>query len=207
MTRAQNKILAQLVNRYGPSFVKLEFMAYDLDAEGAMALSTKCRHSLRYLALLFEHQHIRDGEMRRSVWLHPAPCSAAWNLLIGVGESKHIGISGLETLILERSGITPWQLTMLVKKNRRLKVLKLRTCRGAQPDFLTWLGGVKKDSTDESVVDSDLVVPGRKLEVLWLENCHDVLTHPVESGYLPDEVCDLGLEWVRGLTNLKAGLL
>ncbi|RHZ48129.1 actin-related protein 2/3 complex subunit 2 [Aspergillus thermomutatus] len=203
--QAQNKVLARLVDRYGPSLVKLEFMAYDLDVDGAKALGTRCRHALRYLALRFEHPHIRDGPMRPTAWYYPAPGSTAWNLLAGIGNHKNIGITGLETLILERSGITPWQLAMLVEKNPKLRVLKLRTCRGAQPEFLNWLGGVQKDE-DDAVIEGHRLAPGAKLEVLWLENCHRLLSHPTDGQkgkQLPDKPCDEGFEWVRSLSNLQ----
>ncbi|KAE8350600.1 F-box domain protein [Aspergillus coremiiformis] len=202
--RAQNKIFSRLVNRYGPSLVKLEFMAYDIHIESAMALGTKCQYLLRHLALRFEHQHIRDGNIKPSTWRHPAPCSIAWNLLIGIGQYKHIGISGLKTLILERAGITPWQLTMLVKKNPDLTVLKLKTCHGAQPDFLNWLGGIEQNADDLGDTDSD-TAPGDRLEVLWLENCHQILTRSIEGHEdFADKICDTGLEWVRGLRNLNS---
>lgn len=202
--QAQNKVLARLMDRYGPSLVKLEFMAYDLDVNGAKALGTRCRHALRYLALRFEHPHIRDGPMRPTAWYYPAPGSTAWNLLAGIGNPKDIGITGLETLILERSGITPWQLAMLVAKNPRLRVLKLRTCRGAQPEFLNWLGGVRKDK--DGAVIGHRPAPGAKLEVLWLENCQHLLSHPIDEQngkQFSDDPCDEGFEWVRSLSNLQ----
>ncbi|EAW08440.1 F-box protein [Aspergillus clavatus NRRL 1] len=179
--RTQNKVLSRLVNRYGSSLVKLEFMAYDIDLHGAKALGTRCRHALRHLALRFEHPHIRDGPMRPTAWYHPAPGSTAWNVLCGVGNYKAIGLTGLETLILERSGITPWQLMMLVKRNPKLRVLKLRTCRGAEPEFLDWLGGIQKDE-DDAVTDESQPAPGAKLEVLWLENCNRILTPVGDQG-------------------------
>ncbi|GES58671.1 F-box domain protein [Aspergillus terreus] len=201
MIHIQNRIFARVVNRYGSSLVKLEFMAYDLDNEGARVLGAQCTYSLRHLALRFEHPHIRNGNMRPSTWLHPAPSSPAWNLLLGIGREPHLGVFGLETLVLERAGITPWQLTMLVRRNPRLRVLKLRTCLGAQPEFLDWLGGVERTSEKEG----DAPVPGERLETLWLEHCHRLLSKPVgEFELLPDEACDAGLEWVRGLKNLKS---
>jgi hypothetical protein len=178
-------------------------MAYDIDIESAMALGTRCQYLLRHLALRFEHQHIREGHIKPSTWRFPAPCSIAWNLLIGIGQYKHIGVSGLQTLILERAGITPWQLTMLVKKNPNLTVLKLKTCHGAQPEFLKWLGGMEQDSDDPVEGVSDFA-PGDRLEVLWLENCHQILTQSIDNHEdFPDEACDRGLEWVRGLRNLQ----
>ncbi|RAL12100.1 F-box protein [Aspergillus homomorphus CBS 101889] len=203
--REQNRIFAQMVNRYGRGLRELEFMAYGLDVAGATALATNCRHILSHLALRFEHPHIRDGPIRPTAWLSPAPGSTAWNSLIGIGGLKHMGLCGLQSLVLERAGITPWQLMMLVKRNPELRVLKLRTCRGVQPEFLDWLGGIEGELGDPGSMDGEGPAPGAKLEVLWLENCHSILPHPVEDyPCLPDEVCDLGLEWVRALTNLRS---
>lgn len=204
MIRAQNKIFSLIVNRYGSSLIKLEFMAYGLDARGAKTLGKKCRRSLRHLALRFEHRHVRDGEMNPSLWLQPAPSSSVWDLLTGEGSRKDTGISGLESLVLERSGVSSSQLTTLVKNNPRLRTLKLRTCRGAHPEFLNWLGGTHKDSVESGPGSHDDLAPGKKLTVLWLENCHELLTKPINQAVeLPDETCDLGLEWVKGLTSLK----
>ncbi|KAL4780822.1 hypothetical protein BJX76DRAFT_360476 [Aspergillus varians] len=204
MTRLQNQIFSRVVRRYGSSLRNLEFMAYDLNIEGATALGTSCQNTLRHLALRFEHQHIRDGVMRPSTWLHPAPGTEAWNFLIGIGRFKDTGLCSLETLILERAGITPWQLMMLVKKNPNLTTLKLRTCRGARPEFLYWLGGLEND-LDESDTKSHGQAPGAKLEVLSLEHCHRLLEHPIEEhdGSL-DEICNTGFGWVKSLSNLQS---
>lgn len=147
--------------------------------------------------------------MRPTAWYYPAPGSTAWNLLAGIGNPKDIGVTGLETLILERSGITPWQLAMLVERNPRLRVLKLRTCRGAQPEFLNWLGGVEKDQNG-AVIKRQRLAPGATLEVLWLENCHDLLSSPIDEQkvkQLPARPSDEGFEWVRNLSNLQVSFL
>ncbi|KAL2821729.1 hypothetical protein BDW59DRAFT_164066 [Aspergillus cavernicola] len=195
MIRIQNQVFARVLRRYGSSLQNIEFMAYDLNMEGATALGSSCQHTLRHLALRFEHQHIRDGLMRPSTWLHPAPANEAWNPLIGIGRFKNTGLCSLETLILERAGITPWQLMMLVRKNPNLTTLKLRTCRGARPEFLNWLGGVKNDF-DETETELQGPVPGAKLEALWLEHCHRLLPHPIEEhDNALDQLYNTGLEW------------
>ncbi|KAL3461082.1 hypothetical protein BJX64DRAFT_289645 [Aspergillus heterothallicus] len=206
MIRLQNQIFTRALRKYGPSLRYLEFMAYDLNLDGAAALGSNCQHTLRHLALRFEHPHIRDGLMRPTTWHQPAPASEVWNSLIGIGpRCKSSGLGNLETLILERAGITPWQLMMLVKRNPGLRTLKLRSCRGARSDFLFWLGGLKNEFDDDETKDADEPAPGAKLEVLWLEHCHKLLEHPIEEGEMPsDEKRDSGFEWVRGLKSLQS---
>ncbi|KAL4944028.1 hypothetical protein BDV06DRAFT_220696 [Aspergillus oleicola] len=203
MVRLQNQIFSRALRRYGTSLRSLEFMAYDLNQDGADALGTNCQHALHHLALRFEHQHIRDGVVRPSAWLYPAPGNEAWNSLIGIGRIKNTGLCKLETLILERAGITPWQLMMLVKRNPKLTTLKLRTCRGARPEFLYWLGGIENDLDEGTQLDGS--APGANLEVLALEHCHKLLETPMEEyENVPDAMCDFGFEWVRGLTKLRS---
>jgi hypothetical protein len=86
--RAQNDVLAALLSRYGRGLNDLEFMAYDLDFKGAVALATHCKWKLRHLALRFEHPYIRDAMLPRGYWMQPAPSSTVWNALIGSGEYK-----------------------------------------------------------------------------------------------------------------------
>ncbi|KAL4797461.1 hypothetical protein BDV19DRAFT_46156 [Aspergillus venezuelensis] len=203
MVRLQNQTFGRVLRRYGSSLRSLEFMAYDISQEGAAALGTNCQQTLRHLALRFEHPHIRDGVVRPSAWLHPAPGNEAWNSLIGIGRIKNTGLCNLETLIMERAGITPWQLIMLVKKNPNLTTLKLRTCRGARPEFLYWLGGIESDLDEGTQLQEP--APGANLEVLALENCHKLLDGPMEEyEVVPDDMCDYGFEWVRGLTKLRS---
>jgi hypothetical protein len=188
------------------SLVELEFMAYDLNIQGATALASHC-HKLRHLGLRFEHPHIWDGMLSRSFWMQPAPGSTAWNALIGVGElGKHIGLKGLESLVLERAGITPWQLRMLVKRNPKLRDLRLRTCSAVQPEFLNWLGGTDADSEGDRLEDGD-TAPGALLEVLQLENCDGVyserLDFNLDHSSNDARISEDGLQWVRGLKGLK----
>ncbi|OJJ47931.1 hypothetical protein ASPZODRAFT_63287 [Penicilliopsis zonata CBS 506.65] len=206
MVCMQNDILSSLLGRYGKSLVQLEFMAYDMDMEGALALATNCRSKLRHLALRFEHPHVRDGSMRPRAWLQPAPSSTCWNALIGIGPYKQIGLTGLQTLILERAGITPWQLMVLVRNNPNLTTLKLRTCTGVHPDFLSWLGGMSNALDMDAAGDTNCVAPGAKLQVLWLENCPNVSDEPADAleELQEKEDPDAGLRWVKKLKCLKS---
>lgn len=200
--RLQNDALATLLARYGKGLNVLEFMAYDLDAKGAVALATHCKWKLRHLALRLEHPYIRDAMLPRGYWMQPAPSSTAWNALIGSGDyKKGMGLTGLESLALERAGITAWQLQMLVKKNPKLRELRLRTCKAIQPEFLNWLGGIEKDPQEGQSSTDSQDAPGSALQVLWLENSDEIFAERIDAN---NQV--VGLEWMVGMKNLKVRL-
>lgn len=72
--------------------------------------------------------------------------------------------------------------------------------------FLNWLGGVEKDQNG-AVIKRQRLAPGATLEVLWLENCHDLLSPPIDEQkvkQLPARPSDEGFEWVRNLSNLQS---
>lgn len=193
----QNKVFAEIVSRYGHSLDELEFLAYNINEEGAMAIGMSCGSRLRHLALRFEHPFVKDTSLHYKYWTAPAQGSTAWNSLIGIGPVKRgLNIVNLESLILERAGITPWQLRMLVKRNPRLKVLKLRTCAAVQPEFVNWLGGISDPDGE------DKKIPGAALTVLWVENCDDI--HTTKSiNSVGEKDIDTGLEWIRNLKSLE----
>lgn len=200
--RTQNRVFASIVNRYGQSLHDLEFLAYDLNNEGAIAVGTSCGAKLHHLAFRFEHPYVRDMTLSQKYWSTPAPGNTAWNALIGVGPSKKgMNITNLESLILERAGITPWQLRMLVKRNRKLKVLKLKTCAGVQPGFVNWLGGIPIPDDDEDD-DGDESVPGASIAVLWVDNCDGIRTRKSKNNDKSQGI-DAGLEWVGNLKALE----
>lgn len=201
--RAQNKAFAEIVNRYGHSLDEVEFLAHDINEEGATAIGTNCGTKLRYLALRFEHPFVKDTSLHYKYWTAPAHGSPSWNSLIGIGPVKRgMDLINLESLILERAGITPWQLRMLVKRNQRLKVLKLRTCAAAQPEFVNWLGGISNPEGEKKEDDEENKVPGASLTVLWVENSDGIRTTKSTSNTLGHDI-DTGLEWICNLKSLE----
>lgn len=174
----QNRILANLVRRYGIALRDLEFFAWELTDEAATALARSCA-SLRRLALCFDHPYARDSCIPSFFFDRPGPASTIWNALGGVGpaSAKALAMRGLESLRLERTGVTEWQLRKFVEVNPRLRELKLRKCAGVDYEFVRWLGGSES---------------GRRLEVLWIEDCEDIWALRQEH-----------LGWVEGLKCLK----
>lgn len=207
---AQNDVLARVLRRYGRSLIDLRFMAYDLAVHGANALVNFCGPKLQHLALCFEHPYVRTDTLTHTYWLRPAPTSAAWSALIraGIPGKSMGGLCNLRSLTLERAGISAWQLRILVRQNRSLKVLKLRTCGAVQPSFVNWLGGLDRamDERGEKRFDDIDTVPGRNLEVLWLENCDGISTlDPRDVTMSEDGMLDIGLNWVKNLKSLRVG--
>jgi hypothetical protein len=201
--RAQNKAFAEIVSRYGHSLDELEFLAYNVNEEGAMAIGTSCGARLRHLALRFEHPFVRDTSFHYKYWTAPTQGSPAWNSLIGIGPNKGgLNIVNLKCLILERAGVTPWQLRMLVKRNQKLKVLKLRTCAAVQPEFVNWLGGISNPDVEDKGDDDDNKVPGGLLKVLWVENCDGIRTTKSVNSMSIHNI-EASLEWIRNLKSLE----
>jgi len=184
-------------SRYGHSLDELQLLAYNINEEGAMAVDTSCGSRLRHLALRFEHPFVKDTSPYYKYLAAPAQGSPAWNAFIVIGPVKRgLNIVNLGSLILERAGITPWQLRMLVKRNQRLKVLKLRTCAAVQPEFVNWLGGISSPDGENNKV------PGASLVVLWVECCNGI--HTAKSiNSVVDRDIDTGLELIRNLKSLE----
>lgn len=205
--RAQNKAFADIVNRYGHSLDELELLAYNLNEEGAMAIGTSCGSKLRHLALRFEHSFVKDTCLHPTYWTSPAAGSPAWNSLIGIGAVKRgLNIVNLESLILERAGITPWQLRMLVKRNKSLKVLKLRTCAAVQPEFVNWLGGIFDTDREDERDSSERKIQGASLNVLWVENCDGIRTNKSIDNMEGGKSTDIGLDWIHNLKSREVSL-
>lgn len=208
--QAQNDVLVRVLSRYGRSLIDLRFMAYDLAVHGANALVNFCGPMLQHLALCFEHPYVRTDTLTHTYWLRPAPGSEAWSALIqnGIPGKSMGGLCNLRSLTLERAGISAWQLRILVRQNRNLKVLKLRTCAAVQPTFVNWLGGLDRaiDERGEKRQDDMDAVPGKNLEILWLENCDGISTvDPRDITTREDGMTDIGLNWVTNLKSLKVG--
>ncbi|KAJ9640879.1 hypothetical protein H2204_003168 [Knufia peltigerae] len=124
---------------------------------------------LRHLHLNFKHHYLHDtclpaGYWEYSVLLRGHP---AWNALAGLGqrhESK-LKLHKLESLSLERAGITDAQLKKWIVQNPGLRDLKLVNCLGANSLFVQWLGEYYSDDADRSPR------PTTKLKHLAIEEC------------------------------------
>ncbi|KIW14638.1 hypothetical protein PV08_07422 [Exophiala spinifera] len=124
---------------------------------------------LRHLHLNFKHRYIHDTCLPAGYWEHAELLrgSPAWNALAGLGhrhESK-LKLHHLESLTLERAGITEAQLRKWIQQNPGLRELQLVNCLGVDSSFVKWLGQYYSDNWDRSPH------PTKKLKHLAFEEC------------------------------------
>ena len=105
--------------------------------------------NLRKLSIRLDHPHTRYSGVDAHYW-ESSPGSSVWNLL-APKQSKANALGRLQSLSLERAGLTDFQLARLIDSNPSLTELRLRKCFN-----LT-------DKTFRNLADSKI---GQQLEVL-----------------------------------------
>ena len=120
----QNKSVQDVLSKYSHTLKDLEIAVWDLQEGTASLLAELPR--LQHLSLRLDHPHTRHSSIKQSFWQH-APGSTVWNLLAPKG--GHDSASrGLQSLSLDRAGITDYQLRAVLKCNPNIKELYLRKC-------------------------------------------------------------------------------
>lgn len=173
--RHQNSAVRSVLDRYRHTLRDLELVMWNLTEETSVSLAQL--RNLRRLSLRFDHPHTRHRDLDKSFW-DTSPCSTAWNNLAALqGKGKSFG--RLESLTLERSGITDYQLRQILQNNPRLAELRLQKCLS-----LT-------EETFEYLADSAL---GKRLEVLHVTKTDG------------EEIDERILKHIARLPKLKASL-
>ncbi|MCJ1400442.1 hypothetical protein MMC11_003647 [Xylographa trunciseda] len=128
--RNQNKIIFNVVSKYQHTLRELEVTLWDLQL--AAESIAKARNLLS-LSIRLDHPLTRNADIDRSFW-KDAPGSTVWNAFYG--KEKGTTVFGrLESLNLERCGITDYQLQRFLEENPRITQLRLRKCLGLTEDF------------------------------------------------------------------------
>ena len=127
----QNKIISNVVSKYQLTLQDLDVTLWDL--QSAAESIGKARR-LRSLSIRLDHPYTRYVDIDRSFWKH-APGSTVWNSLCGKGKDSTV-FGRLESLRLERSGITDYQLQRILDENPQITQLRLWKCLGLTEDFL-----------------------------------------------------------------------
>ena len=171
--RNQNLRIANVVEKYPHTLRDLEIACWELQ-ESAAAAVAKLRN-LKRLSIRLDHPHTRYSGLDASFW-ETAPGSTAWNLLASKPEKGKAALGRLQSLSLERAGITDYQLVKILESNPQLTELRLRKCVGLTDKIFKILA--------EGRV-------GRGLEVLHFTRCNG------------EEIDERVLEWIGKIPNLK----
>ena len=122
--RNQNLLLFKAVSKYQYTLRILEVALWDLQHQ--LSESIGRMHNLRHLSIRLDHPHTRPSDVNRLFW-RTAPGSTVWNALYpGKNGGRFLG--RLESLNLERVGITDYQLQRILEENPKICELRLRKC-------------------------------------------------------------------------------
>ncbi|KAI9838560.1 MAG: hypothetical protein M1819_004869 [Sarea resinae] len=122
---AQNQLVRTVISRYRTPLRELDLAIWELEESTAEALAGM--QNLRRLSLRLDHPHIRHRDVTRRDWDVATP-STLWNHFKDC-------FGRLESLVLERSGITDYQLGQIIRHNPRMRELKLHKCFGLGVEF------------------------------------------------------------------------
>ncbi|KAK3178794.1 hypothetical protein OEA41_000931 [Lepraria neglecta] len=172
--RNQNLRIANVVEKYTHTLRDLEIACWELQESAAMSLAQL--KNLKRLSIRLDHPHTRFSGLEPSFW-ETAPGSPVWNLLASKkGEKGKSALGRLQSLNLERAGITDYQLAKILESNPNIRELSLRKCVNLTDKIFKILAEGKV---------------GRKLEVLHFTKCCGV------------EIDERVLDHIGRLPNLK----
>lgn len=156
--RHQNRIVQAVADRYRHTLRDLEVAIWDIDE--ATAISLARLRNIRRLSLRLDHPFTRHRDLSKIYW-DSAPPSTVWNSLVGL-RGKGACFDRLESLNLERAGVTDYQLQRLLERSPRLRELRLQKCTNlteetfeylANSDFAKTLEILHFTNTDSEAID------------------------------------------------------
>lgn len=176
----QNKLACSVLSTSALSKIQtLSLHLYELTSLELTTLLATSFDSLRNLHLNFSHPYLHDTCLPAHYWTSPIflKGSPIWNPLAGLGDlhATTLKLRTLETLAIERAGITSVQLRRWIEQNPRLRQLTLRNVLGVDHDFVEWLGeyySLQNEPRGDGVGKKD--IPAR-LEKLALEHCSSLV--------------------------------
>jgi len=192
----QNKIASSVLSTSALSKIQtLSLHLYEIISPELTAILATSFDSLRNLHLNFSHPYLHDTCLPAHYWKSPVflTRSPIWNALSGLGDlnAAPLKLRTLESLTIERAGITSVQLRKCVEHNPRLNQLILRNVIGVDQEFVQWLGDHYRainqahyDAGGRTNSNGD-TEPQAKLEKLALEHCSAlVLRSKTDFGWL-----------------------
>ena len=120
----QNAIISRIVQKHQHTLRSLEVALWELQASSAKAISQLQR--LRHLSVRLDHPNTRHADVDRNLW-KTSPGSTLWNHFYSQKGDQRI-LGRLESLNLERAGITDYQLEKILEGNPGIVELRLQKC-------------------------------------------------------------------------------
>jgi hypothetical protein len=175
----QNKLACSVLSTSALSKIQtLSLHLYEITSPELTTVLATSFDSLRNLHLNFSHPYLHDTCLPAHYWTSPIflKGSPIWNPLAGLGDlhAATLKLRTLETLIIERAGITSVQLRRWIEQNPRLRQITLRNVLGVDHDFVEWLGEYYSHETRSSGGVGKKEIPAR-LEKLALEHCSSLI--------------------------------
>lgn len=189
----QNKLACSVLATSALSKVRtLSLHLYELTSPELTNLLATSFDNLRNLHLNFSHPYLHDTCLPAHYWTSPLflKGSPIWNSLAGLGcqHAATLKLKSLETLTIERAGITSVQLRKWIEQNPRLRQLTLRKVLGVDREFVEWLGKYYSHSSD----DIEKIEGVTRLDKLALEQCSSLILKSRED-----------FTWLDSLFNLN----
>lgn len=122
--RTQNAVVQKVVDKHRQNLRDLEIALWDLQKPSACAVSRLV--NLRRLSIRLDHPHTRHANVDRDFW-EISPMSTVWNTFFARPDERKV-FGRLQSLHLERAGITDYQLQQVLKNNPMISDLRLRKC-------------------------------------------------------------------------------
>ena len=170
----QNLKTEYVLEKLQHSLQDLELAMWDLQ-DGTMSLLSGLK-TLRHLSIRLDHPYTRHTSIKQSFW-QEAPGSTMWNLFAPRSGSAS-ALDRLQSLNLERAGITDYQLRGLLKNNPTMRELRLRKCFNLTKETFKYLAS------------SGL---GRQLEIFQFTL--------VNRSHIDNEI----LRYIGAMVNLRVG--
>ena len=178
----QNLRIRKVVDSYRDSLRDLEIALWELQDSSAKSIAQL--KNLRKLSIRLDHPHTRHASVDSQFW-EASPGSTVWNMLASrPGKARSLG--RLQSLSLERAGITDYQLAKLLKSNPQLTELRLRKCftltdktfkvlaESPVAPHLETLHFTKSDTEeiDERILEHIGRLPNLKVRLLYYSACN-----------------------------------
>ena len=122
--QGQNLKIRNVLDCYRGTIRDLEVALWELQESSAYSIAQL--KNLKRLSIRLDHPHTRYSGIDPQFW-HTSPGSTVWNTLASRSRKAN-ALGHLQSLHLERAGITDYQLAKILTRNPLLTEVRLRKC-------------------------------------------------------------------------------